>query len=139
MVSTRSQSARAKLLFTILMEVPLRCPSFLSMVVYSKSWILPVTLTLGTSRLLVSSSASAMRTLSRQQSICIIEISKSLENGSSFSESLTGVKFEELDVYGIFAGSEGMANGILLGICSLTLGIETTGGVMTRLIRRLSP
>ena len=37
---------------------------------------------------------------------------------------------------GILAGDEGMADVVLVDVCPLTLGIETTGGVMTKLIPR---
>ncbi|CAL1697967.1 unnamed protein product [Somion occarium] len=37
---------------------------------------------------------------------------------------------------GILAGDENMADVVLVDVCPLTLGIETTGGVMTKLIPR---
>ncbi|EPY50849.1 heat shock protein BiP [Schizosaccharomyces cryophilus OY26] len=40
---------------------------------------------------------------------------------------------------GVLSGEEGSDNIVLLDVIPLTLGIETTGGVMTQLIRRNSP
>ncbi|KAJ3897726.1 heat shock protein 70, partial [Lentinula edodes] len=37
---------------------------------------------------------------------------------------------------GILSGAEGTADAVLVDVCPLTLGIETTGGVMTKLIPR---
>lgn len=37
---------------------------------------------------------------------------------------------------GILSGAEGTADVVLVDVCLLTLGIETTGGVMTKLIPR---
>ena len=37
---------------------------------------------------------------------------------------------------GILAGEEGLKEMVLIDVCPLTLGIETTGGVMTKLIAR---
>ena len=37
---------------------------------------------------------------------------------------------------GILAGEEGLKEMVLIDVCPLTLGIETTGGVMTKLIPR---
>ena len=37
---------------------------------------------------------------------------------------------------GILSGEEGTADFVLINVCPLTLGIETTGGVMTKLIPR---
>ena len=37
---------------------------------------------------------------------------------------------------GILSGEEGTADVVLIDVCPLTLGIETTGGVMTKLIPR---
>ncbi|KAF7326861.1 hypothetical protein MVEN_02580000 [Mycena venus] len=105
----------------------------------------------------------AKRTLSSQQSTRI-EI-ESFEDGNDFSETLTRAKFEELnmDLFrltmkpveqvlkdanvkkedideivlgGILSGAEGTADVVLVDVCPLTLGIETTGGVFTKLIPR---
>ncbi|KAJ3926559.1 MAG: hsp70-like protein [Lentinula lateritia] len=69
----------------------------------------------------------AKRILSSQQSTRI-EI-ESFEDGNDFSETLTRAKR-------ILSGAEGTADVVLVDVCPLTLGIETTGGVMTKLIPR---
>ena len=37
---------------------------------------------------------------------------------------------------GILSGEEGLKGMVLIDVCPLTLGIETTGGVFTKLIQR---
>jgi len=57
-------------------------------------------------------------------------------------EPSKGVNPDEAVAYGaavqggILAGDESMADLVLVDVCPLTLGIETTGGVMTKLIPR---
>ena len=57
-------------------------------------------------------------------------------------EPSKGINLDEAVAYGtavqsgILAGEEGTGDVVLIDICPLTLGIETTGGVMTKLIPR---
>ena len=57
-------------------------------------------------------------------------------------EPSKGINPEEAVAYGaavqggIISGANGMANVVVLDICPLTLGIETTGGIFTKLIPR---
>ena len=57
-------------------------------------------------------------------------------------EPFKGINLDEAVAYGaavqsgILAGEEGTGDVVLIDICPLTLGIETTGGVMTKLIPR---
>ncbi|WBW72160.1 ER heat shock protein BiP [Schizosaccharomyces osmophilus] len=60
-------------------------------------------------------------------------------------KSSKGINPDEAVAYGaavqagVLSGEEGSDNIVLLDVIPLTLGIETTGGVMTHLIRRNSP
>ncbi|CBJ33898.1 Heat shock protein 70 [Ectocarpus siliculosus] len=86
----------------------------------------------------------AKRTLSSQTQATITV--EALHDGIDFSLSLTRAKFEELnqDLFkktldgGILSGdaAEQTKDVLLLDVASLSMGIETAGGVMTKLIER---
>ncbi|KAJ3727760.1 heat shock protein 70 family [Lentinula raphanica] len=67
------------------------------------------------------------------------ELLKEFFNGKEPSK---GINPDEAVAYGaavqggILSGAEGTADVVLVDVCPLTLGIETTGGVMTKLIPR---
>ncbi|THH31601.1 hypothetical protein EUX98_g2600 [Antrodiella citrinella] len=120
----------------------------------------PPTSMTSTRRRLTPEVEKAKRTFSSQQS-ARIEI-ESFEGGNNFSETLIRAKFEELNIDlfrktmkpveqvlkdanlkkedinegSILAGDEATADVVLVDVFTLTLGIETTGGVMTKLIPR---
>ncbi|BGP23311.1 hypothetical protein Rt10032_c02g0942 [Rhodotorula toruloides] len=67
------------------------------------------------------------------------ELLKEFFNGK---EPTKGINPDEAVAYGaavqggILSGEEGLGDVVLIDVCPLTLGIETTGGVMTKLISR---
>lgn len=67
------------------------------------------------------------------------ELLKEYFNGKEPSKGINpdeAVAFGAAVQGGILAGEEGNEDLVLIDVCPLTLGIETTGGVMTKLIDR---
>ncbi|GAA5867241.1 hypothetical protein JCM5296_002802 [Sporobolomyces johnsonii] len=69
----------------------------------------------------------------------VVELLKEYFNGK---EPTKGINPDEAVAYGaavqggILSGEEGLGDVVLIDVCPLTLGIETTGGVFTKLIPR---
>ncbi|KAJ3753171.1 heat shock protein 70 family [Lentinula raphanica] len=72
----------------------------------------------------------------------IPKVQELLKNHFGGKEPSKGINPDEAVAYGaavqggILSGAEGTADVVLVDVCPLTLGIETTGGVMTKLIPR---
>jgi heat shock protein 5 len=67
------------------------------------------------------------------------ELLKDYFNGKEPSKGINpdeAVAFGAAVQGGILSGEEGNEDLVLIDVCPLTLGIETTGGVMTKLIDR---
>ena len=74
----------------------------------------------------------------------IPKVQQLLKDYFNGKEPSQGINPDEAVAYGaaiqggILAGEEGLKEVVLIDVCPLTLGIETTGGVMTKLIGRNS-
>jgi heat shock protein 5 len=72
----------------------------------------------------------------------IPKVQQLLQDYFNGKELAKGINPDEAVAYGaavqggILAGEEGLKEMVLIDVCPLTLGIETTGGVMTKLIGR---
>lgn len=72
----------------------------------------------------------------------IPKVQQLLQDYFGGKELAKGINPDEAVAYGaavqggILAGEEGLKEMVLIDVCPLTLGIETTGGVMTKLIGR---